>query len=70
MPITQGLPMPVAHHARVATGIDHGMRDAARFQDVDAAIHRVALADAAQVDAHAGLAEGDGALAGSSRSWR
>ena len=46
----------VADDAAVAAGGDQRMLDAARLQDRDAAIDRIALGDAAQVDAHAGLA--------------
>ena len=55
-PTTQGLPQPVAEQARVAAGVHHRVLDAEPPQDLDAAIDRPALGDAAEVDAHARLA--------------
>src|SRR5580692_293247 len=43
----------VPDNAAVAAGGNVHAREAARLQDVDAPVHRIALGDAAQVDAHA-----------------
>src|SRR5437879_3125208 len=47
----------IAEDAAVAACADHGVPDAARLEDLDTAIDRVSLADAAQVDTHAGMLE-------------
>ena len=50
-------PHVIADDAAVAAGGHDGVLDAARLEDVDAAIDRVAFADSAQVDAHARMLE-------------
>src|SRR5215468_9352432 len=50
-------PHAIADDPRVPTGRDDRMRDAARLQDADAAIHRVTFRNTAEVDAHAFLRE-------------
>src|SRR5881275_3272773 len=47
----------IAEDAAVAACADHGVPDAARLEDLDTPIDRVSLADAAQVDTHAGMLE-------------
>src|SRR5882672_1446179 len=48
-----GLSETIANDARVSARVDHGARNAQLLQDLDAAIHRIALGDAAEIDAHA-----------------
>src|SRR5271165_1738626 len=50
-----GLAESIADDAAVAAGAHVGAREAARLQDIDSAIHRIALGDAAKIDAHAFL---------------
>src|SRR5271170_6282577 len=52
-----GFAEAIADDAAIAAGADVGAREAAPFQDVDAAIHRVTLGDAAEIDAHPLLRE-------------
>ena len=52
-----GLAEPVADDAAVPARADIGPRVAQALQHVDAAVDRVALGDAAQIDAHAFLRE-------------
>ena len=59
-----GFAEPIADDAAVAAGGDIGPRVTARFQHVDAAVHRIALGDAAQIDAHAFLRELHGLILG------
>src|SRR5277367_4198432 len=54
-PHPPGLAEPVYDDAAVAAGADIHARIAARLQYIDAPVHRVALGDAAQIDAHAFL---------------
>jgi hypothetical protein len=53
MPTTQGLPNRSPMIRVSPPAVDHGARDALLLQDLDAAIDRVALGDAAEIDAHA-----------------
>src|SRR5215469_5865865 len=48
---------PVADDVAVTAGGDEGALDAPCLEDVDATVDRVALADAAEVDAHTGVLE-------------
>src|SRR5690242_16997932 len=57
-----GLAETVTADTGIATGIDHGMRETPRLQDVDTTVHGIALGDATQIDAHAGLAERYGSV--------
>src|SRR5258705_120007 len=43
----------IAEDAAITAGGHISARIPARFQDIDAAVHRIALGDAAQIDAHA-----------------
>ena len=52
----------IADDAAVAAGRDQRVLDAASLQDRDAAIDGMTLADAAEIDAHAGLREAHGVL--------
>ena len=52
-----GLTEAIADHAAVTAGVDQRMREAARAQNVDAAVDRVALGDATEVYANPGLRE-------------
>src|SRR5580658_10771984 len=53
---------PVTEDARVAAGGDDGVADAARLENLCAAVGGVAFADAAQVDAHSRVAEAYGVI--------
>src|SRR5262249_21762139 len=52
----------IADDVAVAPGSHQRARNAARFEDLDTAVDRVAFTDAAQVDAHAGMLEAYGAM--------
>src|SRR5205807_2830264 len=52
----------IAEDAAIAASSDHRMLDAARPEDFNTAIDGVPLADAAQVDTHAGMLEAHGVM--------
>src|SRR5690606_19245221 len=53
------LSSPIADDAGIAAGVQHGVPDAVLAQDRRAALDRIPLRDAAEVDAHARLRETD-----------